>query len=616
MASEVYATLLTNDSYLPGALVLAHSLRDAGTTKQLAVLVTRDTVSADTVAQLRGTYDYIIEVQRISNPNARNLSLMQRTDLHSALTKIALWNQTQFSKIVYIDADVVAVRAPDELFDLDVPFAAAPDIGWPDCFNSGVMMLKPSLETFNTLKALADAGVSFDGADQGLLNSHFTNFHRISFTYNVTPSAHYQYLPAYQHFRPNISLVHFIGKDKPWTSGRGITQGGTPYNELASKWFAVFEKHYGVQGRSGAQLKDIEHVRRFVLGENSYSAGYSNTGFSAWDGARSGPPVNSAPEAGNFPHQVYTMSTDTNPFGGNVWSGNTGGHAAVFPWEQENRQVAPSRVFWEDHVQADDAEEYEEEQHQEEEYLEQETQNEPEPVHETYEQEYHFDAPVFQEVDHSTVSDPDTEHYSTNETAVPVSEMGLASYATTPTAEATSGPSTPPLMHLSTSSDPWAGLNRTNAWDCVPQITRYFEQRNLSNRGVPLRKTKSTWTCVHGHQYEPMDCLCEVVNILYQHPDPVPELKRLLHAYQTQDNDQKHGQHAPIATVGSIMAGSRAPQSVSTTTQTDHDYDESEEDENSPTIALPNMQHKHNEHLPMFAPGYLGSSVTVDDERV
>jgi hypothetical protein len=33
--------------------VLAHSLRDAGTTKKLAVLITEDSVSADAIAQLR-----------------------------------------------------------------------------------------------------------------------------------------------------------------------------------------------------------------------------------------------------------------------------------------------------------------------------------------------------------------------------------------------------------------------------------------------------------------------------------------------------------------------------------------------------------------------------------
>lgn len=39
------------------------------------------------------------------------------------LTKVNLWRLVQFRKCVYVDADVLALRAPDELFDLDVDFA-------------------------------------------------------------------------------------------------------------------------------------------------------------------------------------------------------------------------------------------------------------------------------------------------------------------------------------------------------------------------------------------------------------------------------------------------------------------------------------------------------------
>ena len=46
-----------SDSYLPGAVVLAISLRDAGTTKKLAVLVTMETLSADTISELKALYD-------------------------------------------------------------------------------------------------------------------------------------------------------------------------------------------------------------------------------------------------------------------------------------------------------------------------------------------------------------------------------------------------------------------------------------------------------------------------------------------------------------------------------------------------------------------------------
>lgn len=242
--------------------MLAHSLRDAGTKKKLAVLVTLDTLSADSITELKvqtnearmethtdldrvqALYDYIIPVERIRNPVPANLYLMGRPDLAFAFTKIALWRQVQFRKVVYLDADVVALRALDELFDLDVPFAAAPDIGWPDAFNTGVMVLTPNMGDYWALQTMAATGDSFDGADQGLLNQYYENrnWHRLSFTYNCTPNAQYQWEPAYRYYKSKISAVHFIGKDKPWSSGRKGPGVGT-YNELLARWWAVYDRH-------------------------------------------------------------------------------------------------------------------------------------------------------------------------------------------------------------------------------------------------------------------------------------------------------------------------------------------------------------------------------------
>ncbi|KAJ5410454.1 uncharacterized protein N7487_004813 [Penicillium crustosum] len=208
----VYCTLLLSDNYLPGAMVLAHSLRD--------------------------------NVSSMVNDTPANLWLMDRPDLIATFTKIELWRLTQYQRVVYIDCDVVALRAPDELLSLEADFAAAPDVGWPDCFNSGMMVLRPNLQDYYALKALAQRGISFDGADQGLLNMHFRDWHRLSFTYNCTPSANYQYIPAYKHFQSTISLIHFIGAQKPWNMPRQIVPLDSPYNQLLGRWWSVYDRHY------------------------------------------------------------------------------------------------------------------------------------------------------------------------------------------------------------------------------------------------------------------------------------------------------------------------------------------------------------------------------------
>lgn len=192
------------------------------------------------------TFDYVIPVPRVRNAKPANLYLMDRADLHSAFTKINLWKQTQFRKIVYLDADVVAYRAVDELFDLPQPFSAAPDVGWPDLFNSGVMVLTPNVGDYYAMAAMAERGISFDGADQGLLNMHFkNNYNRLSFAYNVTPSAHYSYVPAYRHFQSSINIVHFIGSEKPWAQGRSASaQAEGPYGDMLGRWWSVYDRHY------------------------------------------------------------------------------------------------------------------------------------------------------------------------------------------------------------------------------------------------------------------------------------------------------------------------------------------------------------------------------------
>lgn len=50
----------------------------------------------------------------------------------------------------------------DELFERE-ELSAAPDPGWPDCFNSGVFVYKPSQDTFAELLEFARTRGSFDG---------------------------------------------------------------------------------------------------------------------------------------------------------------------------------------------------------------------------------------------------------------------------------------------------------------------------------------------------------------------------------------------------------------------------------------------------------------------
>jgi len=213
-------TLATNDSYAVGALTLAQSLKRVNTTKQLCVLLTEE-VSEEVKNVLEETFDRAVVVDPLDSKDIVNLKLLERTELGITFTKIHCWRLTEYSKCVFLDADTLLIHNSDELFERE-ELSASPDAGWPDCFNSGVFVFRPSLNTYQELLKHAVSRGSFDGGDQGLLNTYFSDWatkdinRHIPFIYNMVASASYSYLPAFTYYGSQVKIVHFIGATKPW----------------------------------------------------------------------------------------------------------------------------------------------------------------------------------------------------------------------------------------------------------------------------------------------------------------------------------------------------------------------------------------------------------------
>jgi glycogenin glucosyltransferase len=231
--------------------VLVQSLKNTETTIPLCVLIVESEVTERSKTELHRAFDQVIPVEKISGIENDNLKAIGRPDLHDTLTKLQLWSQTQFDRILFIDADTLVLSNLDHLFDLpsSVELAAAPDLGFSDCFNSGVMLLKPSSSTFSELRQFASRTASFDGGDQGLLNiffgdgsrhhpsmsykdaqhvlgqnsfAHERNWYRLSCTYNLAMHQVYRlYIPATLRYANEHKVLHFIGKLKPWHFSNG-----------------------------------------------------------------------------------------------------------------------------------------------------------------------------------------------------------------------------------------------------------------------------------------------------------------------------------------------------------------------------------------------------------
>jgi len=250
-STQAWVTLATNDSYALGALVMASSLRRTNTARKIVVMVTPEGLSPPMKSQLNSAFDEVVDVSLLDSKDKVNLSLMERPELGVTFTKLHCWRLVQYTKCVFLDADTMVVRNSDDLFERS-EFSAAPDAGWPDCFNSGVFVFAPSVDTFNKLMTHAATQGSFDGGDQGLLNTFFGDWatkdisKHLPFLYNMCATATYTYQPAFKQYGQNVKIVHFIGTAKPWHVKFDIRGQAQPNvyedntSQFLQQWWSIF----------------------------------------------------------------------------------------------------------------------------------------------------------------------------------------------------------------------------------------------------------------------------------------------------------------------------------------------------------------------------------------
>ncbi|XP_036397254.1 glycogenin-2 isoform X2 [Megalops cyprinoides] len=246
VTDQAFVTLATNDVYSQGALNVGQCLRRHGTSRQIVALIT-PRVSNSARAALARVFHQVKEVDVLRSLDHAHLKAMGRPELGVTLTKLHCWTLTQYSKCVFLDADTLVLCNVDELFERE-ELSAAPDPGWPDCFNSGVFVFRPSLETHDRLLHWVGEHGSFDGGDQGILNSFFSDWatqditRHLPFIYNLSTSTVYSYLPAFRQYGQKAKIIHFLGAVKPWhykynqQTGDVFLEDGSPPNPHLGKF--------------------------------------------------------------------------------------------------------------------------------------------------------------------------------------------------------------------------------------------------------------------------------------------------------------------------------------------------------------------------------------------
>ena len=107
------------------------------------------------------------------------------------LNKLHLWSWTEYEKIMFIDADVVCKGSIAELWDMPGDFAASMDVWWniltDNRFNSGVIVFRPSMETFHDMiPKVSDPNYHHpNDADQAFLNAYYKyRYFSLPYKYN------------------------------------------------------------------------------------------------------------------------------------------------------------------------------------------------------------------------------------------------------------------------------------------------------------------------------------------------------------------------------------------------------------------------------------------------
>ncbi|XP_039505443.1 glycogenin-2 [Pimephales promelas] len=257
--AQAFVTLATTDAYCMGCIVVGKSLRRHGTSRKLVVMVSPNVSRVGRLA-LEDVFDEVVVVDVLDSRDKAHLTWLGRPELGVTFTKLQCWTLTQFSKCVFLDADTLVLCNVDELFEYE-ELSAAPDPAWPDCFNSGVFVFRPSLNTHTQILEHAAQHGSFDGGDQGVLNTFFSDWavkdirKHLPFVYNLTASAVYTFLPAFQQYGHHAKIIHFLGGIKPWHHSYNQQAASESSFRDSSKNFAQFMHLWWAEYNSQNQLQ-------------------------------------------------------------------------------------------------------------------------------------------------------------------------------------------------------------------------------------------------------------------------------------------------------------------------------------------------------------------------
>jgi len=269
---RAYVTFLAGcGDYVKGVVGLAKGLRKVNSAYPLVVAVLPD-VPEDHRLQLRRQGCIVRQIQPIHPPDNEVQFSMPYYVLN--YSKLRIWEFEEYSKMVYLDADIQVFDNIDHLFDLrDGYFYAVMDcfcektwshtpqykigycqqcpdkVSWPiqlgqppsPYFNAGMFVFEPSQLTFDCLLETLMVTVPMPFAEQDFLNIFFENIYKpIPLVYNFVMAMLWRH-PQNVIF-DRVKVVHYCAAgSKPWRfNGKEKNMEREDIKTLVQKWWDIY----------------------------------------------------------------------------------------------------------------------------------------------------------------------------------------------------------------------------------------------------------------------------------------------------------------------------------------------------------------------------------------
>jgi hypothetical protein len=225
-----YMFYVTSDTYGCAALhlmdTLVHSV-GMNTSRIDLVVLHSTTVSARILARIQATVPArMIPVDKIHAD-------AQEATWKESLTKLHVFREWGYDRVVYMDADAVPLQSLDHLFDLPPATLYAPTAYWlqQPWFASTLLVLEPKHSEFEKLLAWTRERGAAAGFDMDILNRYFQDTVRylpgdytvLNSDFRAKPEAKNKLYATTTELKQHAKLVHFSCKPdgsygKPWTT--------------------------------------------------------------------------------------------------------------------------------------------------------------------------------------------------------------------------------------------------------------------------------------------------------------------------------------------------------------------------------------------------------------